>query len=140
MKKIADTIAFDLDGTLVENLPYEVYEKNDQVRLRGVAGRPAVIAYARRLQQMGAKIVVVTGRHRQFEDLTQETVNALGLGELKVYMRESLLFDLQTAAKEKAEHLMSVGATLMVGDRDDLDGEAARIANIGFINIERMML
>lgn len=138
MRKINDTVALDLDGTLVDNLPYEVYEKNDVIRLAGVQGRPHVVAYAKRLQQMGANLVVVTGRHIQFEDLTKNTVRALGLGDLPVYMRTSTLFNLETAVKEKAEHLVHTGAKMMVGDRDDLDGAAARMANIAYVDCNKL--
>lgn len=131
-------IGFDLDGTLVENVPFKAYEEDDLETLANALPIPRMVEKARSFQADGFEIVIITGRHMRVNKATRQVVKRLGLGPLRVFERLSDQFDLSIAVHEKALHLIKTDCMLYIGDRHDLDGKAAAIANVPFMHIDEV--
>jgi hypothetical protein len=95
-----------------------------------------MVDYARALEHFGAEIVVITGRHKRVNGATRSVLNRIGFGNVRLFERESAIFDLQRAVGEKTRALLAVKPLYFVGDREDLDGAAARAANVPFVHVD----
>lgn len=129
-------VAFDLDGTLVENVPFEAYENDDLETLANAVPIHEMVAYARVLQSWGVSLVIITGRHNRVNAATRKVLDKIGFANVPLVERKAEKFDLVSAVHEKAAALRLHKPKFFVGDRDDLDGAAARLAKVEFFHID----
>lgn len=129
---------FDLDGTLVEASPHDAHERNDVTVLRAAKPLLHVVRYAKRLIEDGWIVVVATSRNEAVREATVANLMQCGLWPIELYERGFDPFDLARGVTRKAEVIKAVGARLIVGDRDDLEGEAARAAGVAFRHVNEI--
>jgi phosphoglycolate phosphatase-like HAD superfamily hydrolase len=131
-------VVFDLDGTLVESSPRDAHNRHDLEVLAAAAPIPHVAAYARRLRAAGTNVVVATSRPPRVRDATIACLKRCGLWPITLHERSSRDFDLETSIADKVAVCRAVGASFIVGDRDDLEGAAAADAGIRFLHVEQV--
>lgn len=129
------TIVFDLDGTLVEASPHDAHERNDVQVLARAAPIPNVVRFAHQLRRRGVDVVVATSRPPSVEAATIQCLERCGLWPIKLFQRRLVLFDLASSVRDKVRVIEETGAKLIVGDRDDLEGAAAKVAGVAFLHV-----
>lgn len=135
------TVAFDLDGCLVENHnDWTIYGRNDPAPLMGVRIRQRVAGIARKAIADGYLVVVITGRQRGVRAASIHTLARIFNGyELGVHyiladMDDDEKWAHDRAIAHKVDNLIAWNPRVFFGDRADFDGVAADRALIPFIH------